>query len=83
MRTSSSSEKALCYFIVLALLISDNYEVDITKLIEHLSTPRPKIVKYAHLCNAKVRVKTDVLCLCLPSNIAPLKIPYAKRRGGA
>lgn len=83
MRTSTSSEKALCYFIVLALLISDNYEVDINQLIEHLSMPRPKIVKFAQLCNAKVRGKTDHLCLCLPSNVAPLKIPYAKKRGGA
>ncbi|XP_017847100.1 uncharacterized protein LOC108603106 isoform X2 [Drosophila busckii] len=71
-RTTFSTEKALTHFIVLALLISDKYEVDVNELSRILRTSKQRIKTYAHIVNARPKSRSDVLSLRLPSTVPPL-----------
>ncbi|XP_037952945.1 uncharacterized protein LOC119683359 [Teleopsis dalmanni] len=73
LRTVLGTEKSICYYIVLALLTSEKYEVDMKILLQDLCVPKAKIVKLAHLVNARVKVGSDRLCLYLPKNMPELK----------
>ncbi|XP_017067236.2 uncharacterized protein LOC108105267 [Drosophila eugracilis] len=72
-RTNFSSEKALTHFIVMALLISEKYEVDINVLSRALGTSKDRIKKYAHIVNALPKSRSDILSLRLPSKVPALK----------
>ncbi|XP_022211547.2 uncharacterized protein LOC111066906 [Drosophila obscura] len=71
-RTNYSTEKALTHFIVLALLISDKYEVDVNVLSRTLRTTKERIKSYAHIVNARPKARLDVLSLRLPSTVPAL-----------
>nr|XP_016943908.2 uncharacterized protein LOC108020291 [Drosophila suzukii] len=73
-RTNFSSEKALTHFIVLALLISEKYEVDINVLSRALATSKDRIKQYAHIVNALPKSRSDILVLRLPSKVPALKL---------
>ncbi|XP_068156588.1 DNA-directed RNA polymerase I subunit RPA49 [Drosophila tropicalis] len=71
-RTTYSTEKALTHFIVLALLISEKYEVDMNVLSRTLRTTKDRIKSYAHIVNARPKTRSDVLSLRLPSTVPAL-----------
>ncbi|KAH8349086.1 hypothetical protein KR084_005161 [Drosophila pseudotakahashii] len=73
-RTNFSSEKALTHFIVMALLISEKYEVDINVLSRALATSKDRIKQYAHIVNALPKSRSDILSLRLPSKVPALKL---------
>lgn len=73
-RTTFSTEKALTHFIVLALLISENHEVDVNMLSRILRTSKERIITYAHLVNARPKARSDVLSLRLPSTVPALTV---------
>ncbi|XP_055852088.1 uncharacterized protein LOC129916263 [Episyrphus balteatus] len=75
-RTYTSGEKALCYFLVLAFLLSDDYEVSLVTLATELSLPKTKIVKYGNLVNAFHKPKSNSLVLRLPSTIKPQSFAF-------
>ncbi|XP_023304250.2 DNA-directed RNA polymerase I subunit rpa49 [Lucilia cuprina] len=79
-RTSFSTEKALCHFIVLALLVSDNYSVDGAVLSQELNAPRSKVNKYAHIVQALPKSRTSILTLRLPKSVPPVPTSFAKRK---
>ncbi|XP_001979658.3 uncharacterized protein LOC6551861 [Drosophila erecta] len=72
-RTNFSSEKALTHFIVMSLLISEKFEVDINVLSRALATSKARIKQYAHIVNALPKSNSDILSLRLPSKVPPLK----------
>lgn len=72
-RTNFSSEKALTHFIVMALLLSEKFEVDINVLSRALATTKARIKQYAHIVNALPRSNSDILSLRLPSKVPALK----------
>ncbi|XP_011204139.2 uncharacterized protein LOC105226786 [Bactrocera dorsalis] len=78
-RTSHTSEKALCYFIVLALLISENFTVDLNVLAQELCVSKVKLVKFAHIANAVRPSKTDLLTLRLPSKMRALPMGFSRK----
>lgn len=73
-RTSFSTEKALTHFIVLALLISDKYEVNATALSRILCTSKQRIISYAHIVNARPKSRSDTLSLRVPSSVPELTV---------
>ncbi|XP_016970914.1 uncharacterized protein LOC108038593 [Drosophila rhopaloa] len=73
-RTNFSTEKALTHFIVMSLLISEKYEVDINVLSRVLATSKDKIKQYAHIVNALPKSRSDILSLRLPSKVPALKL---------
>ncbi|XP_052858404.1 uncharacterized protein LOC128266144 [Drosophila gunungcola] len=73
-RTNFSTEKALTHFIVMSLLISEKYEVDINVLSRALATSKDKIKQYAHIVNALPKSRSDILSLRLPSKVPALKL---------
>lgn len=73
-RTSFSTEKALTHFIVLALLISDKYEVNVNELSRILRTSKQRIISYAHIVNARPKSRSDVLSLRVPSTVPALTV---------
>lgn len=73
-RTNFSTEKALTHFIVLALLISDKYEVNATTLSRILRTSKQRIISYAHIVNARPKSRSDILALRVPSSVPELTI---------
>ncbi|EDW44624.1 uncharacterized protein LOC6616618 [Drosophila sechellia] len=72
-RTNFSSEKALTHFIVMALLLSEKFEVDINVLSRALATTKARIKQYAHIVNALPKSNSDILSLRLPSKVPALK----------
>lgn len=78
-RTSHTSEKALCYFIVLALIISENFTVGLNVLAQELCVPKVKLVKFAHIVNAVRPTKSDFLTLCLPSKMSALPAGFSRK----
>ena len=79
-RTSFSTEKALCHFIVLALLLEDKYQVDGAILSQELNAPRAKVNKYAHIVQALPKSRTSILALRLPKNVPPLPTNYRRKK---
>lgn len=79
-RTSFSAEKALCHFIVLALLIDNKYQVDAAILSQELNASRLKVNKYAHIVQALPKAKTSMLTLKLPKDVPSLRTSFAKRK---
>uniref|UniRef100_A0A1A9W3X3 DNA-directed RNA polymerase I subunit RPA49 n=1 Tax=Glossina brevipalpis TaxID=37001 RepID=A0A1A9W3X3_9MUSC len=79
-RSSFSTEKALCHFIVLALLLDSNYQIDALMLSQELKTPRAKIIRYAHLVQATPKPRSSILTLRLPKLVPPINSKVAKKR---
>lgn len=79
-RTAFSTEKALCHFIVLALLVNDKYQIDGAVLSQELNAPRSKVFKYAHIVQALPKSRTSILCLKLPRDVPPLPTSFGKRK---
>ncbi|XP_030370836.1 uncharacterized protein LOC115621353 [Scaptodrosophila lebanonensis] len=71
-RTGYTIEKALTHFIVLALLISDNFEVNVNVLSSTLRVSKKRIVTFAHIVNARLKSRSEVLSLHLPSKMPHL-----------
>ncbi|XP_017480358.1 PREDICTED: uncharacterized protein LOC108369702 [Rhagoletis zephyria] len=71
-RTPHTSEKALCYFIVMATIISENFSVDLNVLSQELGVSKQKLLKFAHIVNVCRAPKTDLLTLRLPSKVTTL-----------
>ncbi|CAD6993052.1 uncharacterized protein LOC101448645 [Ceratitis capitata] len=78
-RTSHTSEKALCHFIVLALIISENFTVDLNILAQELCVSKVKLIKFAHIVNAMRSAKTDLLTLRLPSKMTALAGGFSRK----
>lgn len=79
-RTVFSTEKALCHFIVMAFLVTDNYQTDAAVLSQELNAPRAKVVKYAHIVYGLPKSRTSVLALKLPRNVPPLPTKFSRKR---
>ncbi|KAM7359767.1 RNA polymerase I subunit E [Cochliomyia hominivorax] len=79
-RTAFSTEKALCHFIVLALLIDDKYQIDGAILSQELNAPRAKVFKYAHIVQALPKSRTSILCLKLPKDVPPIPTNFSRRK---
>uniref|UniRef100_A0A1I8MLZ2 DNA-directed RNA polymerase I subunit RPA49 n=1 Tax=Musca domestica TaxID=7370 RepID=A0A1I8MLZ2_MUSDO len=79
-RTVFSTEKALCYFIVMALLVSGNYQTDAAVLSQDLNAPRAKIMKYAHIVYALPKSRSSTLTLKAPKNVPPLPTKFSRRK---
>lgn len=79
-RSSTTNEKAICYFLVLAFLISSNFELDVDMLTTELSVSKANILKYAHLVNAVHKPKSNSLVLKLPSQYTPMKMAFKGKR---
>ncbi|XP_061392291.1 uncharacterized protein LOC133327769 [Musca vetustissima] len=79
-RTVFSTEKALCHFIVMALLVSGNYQTDAAILSQELNAPRAKIMKYAHIVYALPKSRSSILTLKAPKNVPPLPTKFSRRK---
>lgn len=79
-RSSTTNEKAICYFLVLAFLISEEFELDLVTLSTELCMSKVKILKYGNLVNAVHRSKTDCLKMVLPSQVKPMGFAYVGKR---
>ncbi|XP_067627236.1 uncharacterized protein Polr1E [Eurosta solidaginis] len=78
-RTSYSSEKALCYFIVLAFLISENFTVDANLLSQELCVSKKKLLKLAHIASAHAAPNSNFLTLRLPSKMTALSSGFSRK----
>lgn len=79
-RTDITNEKAICYFLVLAFLINDKFELDLEMLTRELSLSKVKILKYANLVYAICKKSGKFLQLVLPSNHRPLAKAYVGKK---
>uniref|UniRef100_D3TRL7 RNA polymerase I 49 kDa subunit n=1 Tax=Glossina morsitans morsitans TaxID=37546 RepID=D3TRL7_GLOMM len=79
-RSAFSTEKALCHFIVLALLLESNYQVDAKILSRELNMPSSKIVKYAQLVQALPKSRSSILTLRLPTSVPSISSTFTKKR---
>lgn len=68
-KTRFTKEKAICYYIALAMLTSGEYEMDVNTLSAELSMSRQTVIKYAQLVYARPISKTDLISLRLPSKV--------------
>ncbi|XP_053970224.1 uncharacterized protein LOC128872001 [Anastrepha ludens] len=78
-RTSHTSEKALCYFIVLSVIIGVNYSVDMNVLAQELGISKQRLIKFAHIVNVHRSPKTDLFTLRLPSKMSALPSGFSKK----
>ncbi|KAI9580135.1 uncharacterized protein LOC119639346 [Glossina fuscipes] len=79
-RSAFSTEKALCHFIVLALLLESNYQVDAKILSQELNMPSSKIVKYSQLVHALPKSRSSILTLRLPTSVPSISSTFTKKR---
>lgn len=79
-RTNYSHEKALCYYIVLSLLLQTNYEVNIETLSQELKTSKQKVIQYGRVVFAMPRQRKTVLALQIPGKVAPITAGQGKKR---
>nr|CAD7400270.1 unnamed protein product [Timema poppensis] len=73
-RSQSMKDKAICYIIVLGLIVS-NYQLDLTTLIESSKVGLNKLIQLSRAVGASLKNKTkDVVVLKLP--LPPMKVFY-------
>lgn len=80
-RTAISVDKAICYFIVLTILIQPSFELDAQILTTEICRPKQKIIKSCNMCNVKYqRNSSDIVTFALPSSTSNRKYGSFKRK---
>lgn len=71
--------KATCYIIVLSLLISDRYEMDIQDIVEEIGISKTNIIKIINNIAVRPKAKSGIIGIRLPSQLKALST-FRKRR---
>ncbi|XP_055903282.1 uncharacterized protein LOC129939330 [Eupeodes corollae] len=80
-RTTTTNEKAICYFLVLAFLLTEDFQLDMNVLSSELGMSKVKIAKYANLICAVPKARSNFLQMRLPTNVTFIKSgKYMKAR---
>ncbi|XP_055380932.1 uncharacterized protein LOC129611688 [Condylostylus longicornis] len=80
LRTTISTDKAICYFIVLIMLIQPDYEIDINILTTEIGRPKNKVKSLCSAVFAKQKQFSDMLCFSLANNSIKGKHRMVKRK---
>lgn len=68
-KTNYIVHKATCYIIVLTLLMSDRYEMDIQNLIEEVGIPKKDLFRIINSIAVRPKARTSIVCIRLPSQL--------------
>lgn len=72
--------KTTCYIIVLALLVSERYEIDIQDIVEEIGVSKTAINKLLVSIAVRPKSKTNIISIRLPSQLRVFGSTFRKRR---
>lgn len=79
-KTNYVVHKTTSYIIVLSLLMSDRYEMDIQNIIEEVGIPKKDLFKIINSIAVRPKAKTSVVSIRLPSQLRPFSTSFQRRR---
>lgn len=79
-KTNYVVHKVTCYIIVLSLLVSDRFELDIQHIVEEIGIAKTNILKMINNVAVRPKSKTNVLTIRLPSQLKTVSSSFRKRR---
>lgn len=72
--------KATCYTIVLLLLLSERYEMDIQNLVEEIGIAKTNLMKMISSIAVRPKAKSTVVGIRLPSQLKSFTTNFRRRR---
>lgn len=80
MKTNYVVHKMTCYIIVLSLLITERYEMDIQHIIEEIGISKTNLFKIMNSIAVRPKAKTSIVNIRLPSALKTFKTNFRRRR---
>lgn len=72
--------KATCYIIVLSLLISDRFEMDIQHIVEEIGISKTNLLKMMSNIAVRPKAKSSIVSIRLPSQLKTFTTSFRRRR---
>lgn len=72
--------KATCYIIVLSLLISERFEMDIQHIVEEIGVSKTNLFKIMSSIAVRPKAKSNIVSVRLPSQLKTFATSFRRRR---
>lgn len=79
-KTNYVVHKSVCYIIVLALLLSERFEIDIQEIVEEIGVSKTAIIKLLAGIAVRPKAKSNIICIRIPSQLKVFGSNFRKRR---
>lgn len=79
-KTNYVIHKATCYIIVLSLLVSDRYEMDIQHITEEIGVAKTNLFKIINSIAVRPKAKSNIVSIRLPSQLKSFITNVRRRR---
>lgn len=79
-KTNYVVHKATYYIIVLSLLVSERYEMDIQHIVEEIGIPKTTLYKMINSIAVRPKAKSNIISIRLPEQLRSLVSTFRKRR---
>lgn len=79
-KTNYVIHKATCYIIVLSLLISERYEMDIQNIVEEIGISKTNLFRIIGSIAVRPKAKSSVVNIRLPGQLKSFSQPFNRRR---
>lgn len=80
MKTNYVVHKLTCYIIVLSLLITERYEMDIQHITEEIGISKSNLFKIINNIAVRPKAKTNIVSIRLPSALKKFSTGFRRRR---
>lgn len=72
--------KATCHIIVLSLLISERFEMDIQHIVEEIGVSKTNLFKIMSSIAVRPKAKSNIVSVRLPSQLKTFATSFRRRR---
>lgn len=79
-KTNYVIHKATCYIIVLSLLITDRYEMDIQSIVEEIGISKTNLFKIINSVAVRPKARSSVVSIRLPAQLKSFTQTFHRRR---
>ncbi|XP_055308619.1 uncharacterized protein LOC129572634 isoform X2 [Sitodiplosis mosellana] len=79
-KTNYVVHKTCCYIIVLSLLVSDRYEMDIQNIVEETGISKTNLFKMMNSIAVRPKAKSSIISIRMPSQLKSFATNFRRRR---